>query len=244
MSTEKMDAAKAELAPNGTLRVAINLGNSVLAQRNANTSALGGVSVELAQALGAEFGVPIEWVVFDAAGKVFEALERKAWDVAFLAIDPTRGERLAFTPPYVRIEGAYLVHADSAAQSSNDVDREGSVVAVGAGSAYELHLSRHLKAASLSRFPTGAAAFEAFVQGGFDAVGGVRSVLQGWAAGRPGLRLLEPAFMKIDQAMATPKANTAGLAYLVDFIARHKAGDFIAAALQRSGQDAAVALRN
>lgn len=60
-----------QLAPDGVLRAAINYGNPVLAQRNAETGLPQGVSVSLAAALCKQLGVPVEFVTYDAAGKVF-----------------------------------------------------------------------------------------------------------------------------------------------------------------------------
>jgi len=94
-----------DLAPTGQLRATINLGNIVLAQRDAGTGALGGVSADLARELARRLDVGVVLVPFDTAGKAFEALQSGACDVGFLAIDPTRAEVLDFTSPYVLIEG-------------------------------------------------------------------------------------------------------------------------------------------
>ena len=59
-----------ELAPGGRLRAAINYGNPVLAQRDAATGALGGVTVDLARELGRRLKVAVDLVPFDTAGKV------------------------------------------------------------------------------------------------------------------------------------------------------------------------------
>jgi polar amino acid transport system substrate-binding protein len=83
--------------------------------------------------------VPVELITFDAAGRVFDALKKGAWDIAFLAIDPARATEIAFTAPYVVIEGTYLVPADSPLRTIQDVDRDGVRVAVGNKSAYDLH---------------------------------------------------------------------------------------------------------
>ena len=96
---------RSELAPSGKLRAAINFGNTVLAQKEPATGEPHGVSVDLARELGRRLNVPVELVTFDAAGKVFDALKTNAWDVAFLAIDPARASEIAFTAPYVVIEG-------------------------------------------------------------------------------------------------------------------------------------------
>ena len=59
-----------ELAPNGTLRAAINFGNAALAQKDPKTGEAGGVSVELARELAWRLQVPLDIVPYDAAGKV------------------------------------------------------------------------------------------------------------------------------------------------------------------------------
>jgi len=117
-------AVVADLAPTGKVRAAINFGNPVLAQKDPATGEPSGVSVDLARELGRRLGVPVELVTFDAAGKVFDALKAGAWDVAFLAIDPARAADIAFTAPYVVVEGTYLVPADSPLRTIGDVDRE------------------------------------------------------------------------------------------------------------------------
>jgi polar amino acid transport system substrate-binding protein len=143
-----------ELAPTGTLRAAINVGNPVLAQRDPRGGELSGVSVELARALGSELGVPVQLVTFDAAGKVVAALGSDAWDVAFLARDPTSAAEILFTPPYVLIEGTYLVRDEASFRSVEELDRPGIRIAVGKGAAYDLYLTRALKHAELVRSDT------------------------------------------------------------------------------------------
>jgi polar amino acid transport system substrate-binding protein len=230
-----------ELAPTGTLRAAINYGNPVLAQKSASGEP-GGVSVELARELGKRLGVPVELVFFDAAGKMFEAVKAGAWDVAFLAIDPVRAAEIAFTQPYVLIEGTYLVAQNSPVRAIDDVDREGLRVSVGQGSAYDLFLSRALKKAMLVRAPTSAAAIELFARGGLDAAAGVKQPLVAFAAANPGFRVIEGRFMVIEQAMATPRGREGAHAHLRSFIDEMKTSGMVAGALQRSNQpDATVA---
>lgn len=235
-------AARAELAPRGTLRAAINFGNPVLAQKDPATGAARGVSVDLARELGRRLDVPVELVLFDAAGKVVDALDANRWDVAFLAIDPVRAADIAFTAPYVVIEGTYLVHADSPLRAIEDVDRDGVRVAVGNKSAYDLYLSRTLRRAQIVRAPTSPAAIEMFLSGRLDAAAGVRQPLTQFARTRSDVRVLDGRFMAIEQAMGTPKRNQAGARYLREFIEEMKASGLVAQALERSGQgDATVA---
>jgi polar amino acid transport system substrate-binding protein len=234
--------ARAELAATGKLRAAINFGNPVLAQKDATTGEPRGISVDLARELGRRLGVPVELVLFDAAGKVFEAMQSASLDVAFLAIDPARATEIAFTAPYVVVEGTYLVRTDSPLRTIEDVDRAGVRIAVGNKSAYDLYLSRTLKHAQLVRAPTSPAAVAMFLDERLDAAAGVRQPLLQFARTHADVRVLDGRFMAIEQAMGTPKRNEAGARYLHGFIEEMKASGFVARGLERSGQgDAAVA---
>lgn len=230
-----------ELAPNGKLRAAINFGNIVLAQKDPAGGEPRGVSAELARELAKRLGVPIEYVTFDAAGKVFDALKAGAWDVAFLAIDPDRSG-IEFTGPYVVIEGAYLVPANSPLQTNEDVDRDGVRVAVARGSAYDLYLTRALKRAQLVREQSGPQALDMFLKDRIEAAAGVKQPIVLFAKDHPETRVIPGRFMVIEQAMGTPKGRDASVRYLREFIEEMKASGFVAKALEKSGQtDAAVA---
>jgi polar amino acid transport system substrate-binding protein len=231
-----------ELAPNGKLRAAINFGNIVLAQKDPAGGEPRGVSAELARELAKRLGVPIEYVTFDAAGKVFDALKTGAWDVAFLAIDPVRSEGIEFTGPYVVIEGAYLVPSSSPLQTNEDVDRDGVRVAVARGSAYDLYLTRALKRAQLVREQSGPQALDMFLKDRLEAAAGVKQPIVLFAKDHPETRVIPGRFMVIEQAMGTPKGREASVRYLREFIEEMKAAGFVAKALEKSGQtDAAVA---
>ena len=189
---------RSELAPSGKLRAAINFGNPVLAQKEPATGEPRGVSVDLARELGRRLDVPVELVTFDAAGKVFDALRANAWDVAFLAIDPARASEVAFTAPYVVIEGTFLVLADSPLRTIGDVDREGVRVAVGNKSAYDLYLTRTLKRAQIVRAPTSPAAIEFFLRDKLEAAAGVKQPLLEFAKTNPNVRVMDGHFMVIE----------------------------------------------
>jgi polar amino acid transport system substrate-binding protein len=232
----------AQLAPTGRLRAAINFGNSVLAQQDAAGGPPRGVSAELARELARRLGVGIDYVIFDAAGKVVEAGKAGLWDIAFLAVDPVRAAGIDFTAPYVVIEGVYLVPKDSGLHAVADVDRGGVRVAVAQGSAYDLYLTRALKHATLVRQPSGPEALELFVRDRLEAAAGVRQPIAAFAHAHPGTRLIPGRFMAIEQAMGTVKGREAGVAYLRSFIEEMKASGFVARALKASGQgDASVA---
>jgi Bacterial extracellular solute-binding proteins, family 3 len=96
---EASPAVLSELAPGGRLRAAIHFGNPTLAVRDPVSGAPRGVSVDLSRELGRRPAVPVELVTFDAAGKVLQALQSKAVDIGFVAIDPARAIDVAYSAP-------------------------------------------------------------------------------------------------------------------------------------------------
>lgn len=230
------------IAPSGHLRAAINYGNPVLAQKDPQTGEPRGVSAELARELGRRLGVPVDFVTYDSAGKVTDALQSNAWDVAFLAIDPVRSAEITYTAPYVLIEGAYLVRASSPIHTNDEVDRSGVRVSVGRGSAYDLFLTRTFTNAQLVRVPTSADAMDAFLRDHLEVAAGVKQPITAFAAAHPGLRVLPERFMVIQQAVGIPKAHDAAIPFMHAFVEEMKSSGFVARALTASGQsDATVA---
>ena len=230
----------ARIAPGGTLRAAINLGNAVLAGRDAATGAAKGVTVDLAGELARRLGVPLELVVVDGAAKSVDAVVNDRADVGFVAIDPQRGADIAFTPPYVLIEGCYLVRADSPLFANEEVDRAGRVVVVGRGSAYDLHLTRALQHATIVRASTSQAVVPTFLDRRADVAAGVRQQLEADAKRVGGVRLLAGRFMVIRQAMGIArKRGDEAARWLGEFVEAMKRERRVASALARHGIEGA-----
>ena len=234
-------AAVAELAPTGKLRAVINYGNPILA-RKTSAGDPSGVSVDLARELAKRLGVEAELVTVTSAGQSVEVLKSGRVDVGFFAIDPARAVDTAFTGPYVQIEGAYLVRNESPLRSNDQVDREGTRVAVGLRSAYDLYLTRELKRAKIERAPTSPAVVDYFLANRLEVAAGVRQQLEMDARRVGGLRLLPGRFMVINQAMGMRVGRAAGAKYLTAFVEEMKASGFVAEALRRHNiEGAAVA---
>jgi polar amino acid transport system substrate-binding protein len=225
--------------PTGRLRASINLGNPILAGTGADGQAKG-VSVDLAREFARRLGVETELVVFDTAGKSVDAVASEQADIGFFAIDPKRGEHIAFTAPYVLIEGCYMVRADSPLQANEEVDRAGQRVVVGRGSAYDLYLSRELKHAQIERADSSQAVVQQFVDSGAEVAAGVKQQLEMDARRMAGMRLLPGRFMVIRQAMGCPKSRgDEATAALRAFVEEMKATGFVAEALRRHGVEGA-----
>jgi polar amino acid transport system substrate-binding protein len=235
------NATLKDLVPTGRLRAAINLGNSVLAQQDA-AGTLGGVTVDLSRELAKRLGVDVEFKTYPGAGKVFEDVKNNVWDIAFVAIEPVRAAEIEFTPPYVIIEGTYMVDRNSPLKVVEDVDKPGIRIAAGGGSAYELYLTRTIKHATIARAAQGGgrAMIELFLKDRLEVVAGVRQQLEAYARDHPEMRIMDGAFMEIRQAMGVPKGRTTAARYLSGFLDEMKASGFVADALTRSRQSAKV----
>ena len=226
---------RSDLAPTGKLRIGINYGNPVLARRDPNGGELQGVAVDLARELARRVEIALVLVGFESAGKMFEAVKASAWDAAFLAIDPTRDAEIDFTPPYIEIEGTYLVPEGSPLSVIGDVDRDDVRIGVSAKSAYDLFLSRNIQRAQLVRASSPETAIELLIDGKVDVLAGVRQHLMANAGKLPGSRLFEGRFMAIQQAVGIPKGRPRATEYLRDFIEDAKASGLVARAIEKAG---------
>ena len=235
MTTNTTADLLSAFAPTGRLRASINVGNPILAKREPGGSA-SGVSVDLARALAAQLAVELDLVIFESAGESVQAVTDEKADVGFFAIDPKRGQEIAFTDAYVLIEGYYLVPEASSIQTNDQVDQAGVRIAVGKGSAYDLYLQRTIQKAQLVQAPTSPAVFSFFVEKGLEVAAGVKQQLERDLPNFPGHRLLPERFMVIRQAMGLPKSRGGmAAAFLTDFVEAQKASGFVGKALQRHG---------
>jgi polar amino acid transport system substrate-binding protein len=242
MNTSYAASLAHQLAPHGVLRVAINLGNPVLARLD-TAGGPSGISADLSRKLAAQLGLGIDWRIFKKADESVQCVRADEADIGFFAIDPLRGEGLHFSPPYVQIEGAYMVRNDSLLQSNDEVDQAHNRVTVGAGSAYDLFLTRHLKNATIVRAPSSPAVVDVFMAQQLEVAAGVKQQLEADAQRLPGVRLLPGRFMVIHQAMGMPaQRSEPAQQFLNSFVEDVKQSGWVAQAFVRHQiQGAAVA---
>ena len=222
------DQARAELAPTGVLRAGINMGNALLVTGRTEDGDPDGVSPDMARAIAARLGVPLQLVPFASPAALGDAVDANVWDIALIGAEPQRAERIAFTPAYVEIEATYMVPAGSPLETIADVDQPGVRIAVSGRSAYGLWLDLNIKHATLIRAENPDAATRQFVADGLDALAGLRPAVIEDARNIPGARVLDGQFAAVQQAVGTGKANGAGAAFLRAFVEEAKASGFVA----------------
>jgi polar amino acid transport system substrate-binding protein len=234
MANDITPAVRSELAPSGTLRVGLNHGNFLLVTPGSSATDPRGVAPDLARELARRLGVPIEFSKYETAGGLGDAVRTGAWDVAFLGAEPQRATEIAFTAAYLEIPATYLVPAGSPIRTITDVDREGVRIAVAEKSAYELWLSRNIKHAKLVLTKGIDASYNAFVNDKLEVLSGLRPRLLSDVQKLPGARLLDGQFTAVQQAIGTPKARSAGAAFLRTYVEDVKASGFVGEAITRN----------
>src|SRR5215475_6558950 len=231
MANDITPAVRSELAPTGKLRIGVNYGNFLLV--TSMTPEPRGVAPDVGRELARRLGIPVEFVGFDSAGKLGDAVRTGAWDVAFLGAEPQRAAEIAFTAAYLEIPSTYLVPAGSPIRSVDEVDRPGVRIAVAEQSAYGLYLSRTIQHARLVLTKGLDASFEAFVNEKLEALAGLKPRLLTDVAKLPGARVLDGQFTAVQQAIGTPKSREAAVQYVRAFVEEVKASGLVAEAIAR-----------
>ena len=234
-SSQVPDAARAELAPTGKLRAGMNLSNTLFTTKDTATGELRGVSVDLMRELASRLGVPVELIVHATPGDVADAVDKGTWDVAILAIEPARAQKIAFSPAITEIEATYAVPQRSALRSVEQVDSSGIRIAAPDKAGYELYLTRTLRKATLVRTKGLQASIDVFNQGGAEALAGLKPMLLESMDKIRDARLLEGKFMAVNHGLGTPRERRAAAQYLKAFVEEMNTSGFVARSIDRHG---------
>ena len=225
-----------QLAPTGMLRAGINMSNFLLVTGQTESGDPDGVSPDMARALAERIGVPVKMVPFPTPGELADAAEDDVWDIGLIGAEPQRAEKIAFTLAYSEIEATYLVPPGSPIRSIGEVDRVGIRIAVSARSAYELWLSRNIEHAELVLAQGLGAAFQLFVDEGYEALAGLRPGLIGDLEKLPGARILDGQFSAVQQAIGVPRSRPGSVAaFVADFVEEAKTSGLVASLIARHG---------
>ena len=230
-----IDQVRAELAPHGMLRAAINMGNFLLVTGKTASGDPDGCSPDMARAIAAALGVPLQLVPYARPGELADDALNDKWDIGNIGAEPSRAEQIDFTAAYVEIEATYVVPAGSPITSIAQVDVKGNRIAVTARSAYDLWLDRNIKNATLIRGNNQAQTIELFVNDKLEALAGLRPGLIDDVKKMPGARILDGQFTAVQQAIGTPKKNVHAAAWLKQFVEDAKKSGAVAELIKKHG---------
>jgi polar amino acid transport system substrate-binding protein len=221
-TTAPTSAQKTELAPTGTLRVAVFTGNPVLGSRDKETGEVSGTTAAMGRALAKAAGVPVKITGYSAIAKMVEDAKTGEWDVAVVAFDPSRRNVVEFAPPHIVVDLTYLVAPGSTIRSVPEADKPGVSIAAAKGAATTLFLERTLRSAKVVQADNEPAAFGLIKDGRAQVYAQNRYMLLGLADGLPGARVLEDRFSAAEMCLVVPKGRTAALAYVSEFVEASK----------------------
>jgi polar amino acid transport system substrate-binding protein len=226
-------AVLSELAPHGVLRAGINMSNFLLVTGTTADGGPDGVSPDMARAIAARLGVPVQMVPYPRPGALADAAGLDQWDIGLIGAEPARAEKIAFSAAYCEIEATYMVRDGAGLDSIAAVDALGVRIAVADRSAYGLWLDRHIRHATLVRVDGLGGATQAFAAQRLEALAGLRPGLMADLPAMPGCRILDGRFTAVQQAIGTARANTAGAAFLAAFAEEAKRSGLVAELIAR-----------
>jgi len=227
------DKVKAQLAPTGVLRAGINLSNFLLVTGRAADGSPQGVSPDMAAAVAAKLGVPVNYVPFKTPGELGDQAGKNVWDIGNIGAEPQRAQTIDFTAAYCEIEATYMVPPGSPIKSLADVDRKGVKVVVSARSAYGLWLENNIKNAELIQVQGLDGAFNAFVNDKIDVLAGLRPGLLKDIEKMPGATILPGKFSAVQQAIGVAKGNPEAAAWLSAFVEEAKKSGLVASFIEK-----------
>jgi polar amino acid transport system substrate-binding protein len=228
-------AAKAELAPTGTLRIAVFTGNPVIGSKSPTTGEVIGTTAILGRELAQRAGLPATLIEYTAVAKMVEDAKAGVWDIAVVAFDPARRNVLDFAPPHMVVDLTYLVASGSNIRSVADADQPGVRIAAARGAATALLLERTLKAAKVTPAENEPAAFELLRTGNAEALAQNRFLLLGLAERLAGSRVLDDRFAAAEMTIVLPKGRPAALDYVSAFVVEAKRSGMVQRAIDAAG---------
>lgn len=225
-----------QLAPTGSLRIAIAVSPSPSAQfaiKEGDT--FRGVAVTLGRALAETLGVAAQILPHQASGEIQNSAADNKWDVAFLPVDEERKKFVDFGNAYHLLQSTFLVGPASSMRSVKDASAKGIAIGGVANTATFRAATKATPSATHVEFAKVDAAVAAMQEGRIQAIALSRESLSGLLGKIAGARILDDAFLNSSTAVCVPKGRPAALAYVSEFIEEAKASGLVRRALDEMG---------
>jgi len=226
-----------EIAPTGSLRVAVAVGpaaSAFWATRDPGGKPRG-VTVELGRAAAARLGVPLQLVEYKSSDEIAAAGSTDAWDISFIPAEARREAMVDHGPAYVAYTSSYLVRAGSDISVNTEVDRTGVRVGCIEGTATSRTLTRTLQHATLTKFEKADAAAELIGRGELNALAMGTEAVEDLARKLPGTRVLDGVIQSTGVVVVVPKGRAAAKAWAAQFLQDAKADGTVRRALDSGG---------
>jgi polar amino acid transport system substrate-binding protein len=235
-------AVKAEgaldVAPTGTLRVAVAVGPAASAFWTTRDPATGkprGVTVELAKAAAGMLHLPLQLVEYQSSDEIAAASGKDVWDLSFMPADVKREAFVDQGPAYVAYMSGYLIRAGSDIRSVADVDRAGMRVGCIEGTSTSRTVEKSLKQAKLTKFVKPEEAAELIGKGELDALAMGMGALEDLSRKLPGTKVLDEVIQSTGVVVVVPKGKAAAKAWAAHFLDDAKADGTVRRALDGNG---------
>ncbi|MBR0776468.1 transporter substrate-binding domain-containing protein [Bradyrhizobium diazoefficiens] len=228
----------ADIAPTGTLRVAVAVGPAASAfwtTRDPATGTPRGVTVDLAKAAADKLHVPLQLVEYRSSDEIAAAGSKDIWDLSFMPADVKREQFVDQGPDYVAYMSGYLIRAGSDIRSVADVDRAGMRVGCIEGTSTSRTVEKSLKQARLTKFVKPKQAAELIGKGELDALAMGMGALEDLSRKLPGTKVLDEVIQSTGVVVVVPKGKTAAKAWAARFLGDAKADGTVRRALDDNG---------
>lgn len=228
----------ADVAPTGTLRVAVAVGPAASAfwtTRDASTGKPRGVTVELAKAAAEKLHMPLQLVEYQSSDEIAAAGSKDVWDLSFMPADVRREQFVDQGPAYVAYMSGYLVRAGSDIRSAADVDRAGMRVGCIEGTSTSRTVEKSLKQAKLTKFVKPEQAAELIGKGELDALAMGMGALEDLSRKLPGTKVLDEVIQSTGVVVVVPKGKAAAKVWATHFLDDAKADGTVRRALDGNG---------
>jgi polar amino acid transport system substrate-binding protein len=234
-----------EIAPTGTLRVAVAVGPAASAFWSTRDSVTGkprGVTVELAKAAADRLHVPLQLVEYLSSDDIAVAGAKDAWDISFMPFEARRQQFVDNGPAYVAYTSNYLLRAGSDIREVADIDRAGTKVGCIEGTSTCRTVAKTLQHATVTPYAKADEAAQLIGKGELDALAMGTEAVEGLSRQLPGTKVLDGVIQSTGVVVVVPKGHTAAGAWATHFLEGAKLDGTVRRALDSGGStDAKVA---
>jgi polar amino acid transport system substrate-binding protein len=227
---------RAELAPEGKIKVAVAVGpaaSAVWCVRDTVSGQARGVTIALARDIAQRIGLPLELVEFSSSGDIVANEGKGTWTLSFVPVDDQRRKVLGIGPNYYLGVSTYLARKDNFT-TVHDVDREGVRVAGVSGTATLRSAERTLKNTSVSGYGSLDEAVAKFKAGELDAIALGKESIISLLPSLDGCHAVEGHFHEAGTAIVVPQKNIHALQAAVRMMTELKADGSVRAAYDQN----------